>query len=186
MVLSKSGLVVAIVLTGLFASGGVAETIQLKNGSMIRGELLSKSDQRVVVDLGFTVLSVPRDEIEKITADKADGAKDETARAKGELWSTAKKRAEMAVKRNVTRCGEAVIARENPSLHRALLVKNSTLKHGFFAIGADGGIELVGTQLADTCDVEEFTTLLANIAVVGDYLEQQLADGLPGGDLDLY
>lgn len=88
--------------------------------------------------------------------------------------------------RFTTRCGEAVIARENPSLHRALLVKNSTLKHGFFAIGADGGIELVGTQLASTCDVEEFTTLLANIAVVGDYLEQQLADGLPGGELDLY
>ncbi len=88
--------------------------------------------------------------------------------------------------RFTTRCGEAVIARENPSLHRALLVKNSTLKHGFFAIGADGGIELVGTQLLATCDVEEFTTLLANLAVVGDFLEQQLADGLPGGELDLY
>ncbi|MHC5020657.1 MAG: hypothetical protein ACYTGX_11195 [Planctomycetota bacterium] len=88
--------------------------------------------------------------------------------------------------RFTTRCGEAVIARENPSLHRALLVKNASLKHGFFAIGADGGIELVGTQLASTCDVEEFTTLLANIAVVGDYLEQQLAEGLPGGELDLY
>ena len=51
--------------------------------------------------------------------------------------------------RFTTRCGEAVIARENPSLHRALLVKNATLKHGFFALGPDGGIELVGTQLLE-------------------------------------
>ena len=88
--------------------------------------------------------------------------------------------------RFTTRCGEAVLARDNPSLHRALLTKNATLKHGFFALAADGGIELVSTQLLATCDLEEFCTALANLAAVGDYLEQQLAKGLPGGNLDLY
>ena len=79
--------------------------------------------------------------------------------------------------RFTTRCGEAVLARDNPSLHR---------KHAFFALAADGGIELVSTQLLATCDLEEFCTALANLAAVGDFLEQQLAKGLPGGDLDLY
>jgi hypothetical protein len=85
-----------------------------------------------------------------------------------------------------TRCGEAVLGRDNPSLHRALLAKNATLKHGFFALAADGGIELVHTQLLATCDPEELTTALANLAAVGDFLERELAAGLPGGELDLY
>lgn len=85
-----------------------------------------------------------------------------------------------------TRCGEALLAKDNPSLYRTLLAKNATLKHGFFALAADGGVELVLTQLLATCDIEEFCTAVANLAGVGDYLEQQLSQGLPGGNLDLY
>lgn len=85
-----------------------------------------------------------------------------------------------------TRCGEAVLARDNPSLHRILLSKNATLRHGFFALAADGGVELQHTQLLATCDLEEFTTALANLATVGDYVERELAKGAPGGELDLY
>lgn len=88
--------------------------------------------------------------------------------------------------RFATRCGDAPLARQHPGLYRALLRKNATLKHGFFALAADGGIELVATQLLATCDPEEFTTLLQNLAAVGDFLEQELAKGLPGAGLDLY
>jgi hypothetical protein len=88
--------------------------------------------------------------------------------------------------RFATRCGEAVLARNNPSLHRTLLAKNATLRHGFFALAADGALELQHTQLLGTCDLEEFTTALANLAAVGDFLEQELARGAPGESLDLY
>ena len=88
--------------------------------------------------------------------------------------------------RFTTRCGEALLARDNPSLHRILLAKNATLRHGFFALAADGAVELQHTQLLATCDLEEFATALANLATVGDFLERELAKGAPGGELDLY
>lgn len=88
--------------------------------------------------------------------------------------------------RFATRCAEAVLARDNPSLHRILLAKNATLRHGFFALAADGGVELQHTQLLATCDLEEFATALANLATVGDFLERELAKGAPGSELDLY
>ena len=88
--------------------------------------------------------------------------------------------------RFATRCGEAVLAKDNPSLYRALLAKNHSLTHGFFAMAPDGGIELVCTQLLATCDPEEFTTALVNLAAVGDFCERELARGVPGEHLDLY
>lgn len=47
--------------------------IELARGGEVKGELLSENAERVVVDLGFTVLNVPRDavtKIDRITADK--------------------------------------------------------------------------------------------------------------------
>ncbi len=60
------------------ASPAVAETIILKGGSQITADVLKSDKDAVVVDLGATVLRLPRSEIVKITkaddeADEADG-----------------------------------------------------------------------------------------------------------------
>jgi len=54
------------------ADGPARETLELKNGNAIRGEVLREKADTVVVDLGFTVLSVPTD---LVAARRKEGAK---------------------------------------------------------------------------------------------------------------
>jgi serine protease Do len=49
-----------------------AETIQLKDKASVVGKILAEKRDLVVVDVGFTVLSIPRNQITKIS--KSDGA----------------------------------------------------------------------------------------------------------------
>lgn len=48
-----------------------AETIQLKDQSSVTGKVLAEKSDFVVVDLGFTALSIPRSSIVKISAENA-------------------------------------------------------------------------------------------------------------------
>jgi serine protease Do len=48
----------------------VAATVELKENASVSGKILAEKKEAVIVDLGFTVLTVPRDEIVRIT----DGA----------------------------------------------------------------------------------------------------------------
>ena len=41
-------------------------TVELNQGGAVRGEILADTAERVVVDLGFTVLAIPRDAITKV------------------------------------------------------------------------------------------------------------------------
>ena len=60
-------------------AGGVGtartETIQLKDKSSVSGKILAEKRDQVVVDLGFTVLSIPKNYISKISRDEAPEAK---------------------------------------------------------------------------------------------------------------
>jgi serine protease Do len=100
------------------------QTILLKDGSRIEGEVLRKKADRVVVDLGFTVISVPADEIERIQDAVGTGIPAETG---GDLYVAAPGQPELTVKENVDRCGEAV-----------LQVKTSIGLGSGFGIHADG------------------------------------------------
>ena len=54
----------------LLAGGGVrAETVRLKSGAVITGKVLVVKDEFVALDIGYTVLQIPRDRIEKIEED---------------------------------------------------------------------------------------------------------------------
>ena len=55
-----------------FAAPALADTIELKGGHKLVGDVLKSDDQAVVVDLGFTVLRVPRGEIIRLAG--PDGA----------------------------------------------------------------------------------------------------------------
>jgi serine protease Do len=87
-------------------------TVQLKNGSSLQGDVLAEKADRVVVDLGFTVVTVPRDEIERITArEAAPSAVAESA----DLYRTAANLPVLSVKENVDRVGEAVVLVRTPT-----------------------------------------------------------------------
>ena len=52
-----------------------AETIQLKDQASVSGKILAEKRDQVVVDLGFTVLSIPRNYIAKISKEEAPDPK---------------------------------------------------------------------------------------------------------------
>jgi serine protease Do len=88
-------------------------TVQLKNGSSLRGDILAEKADRLVVDLGFTVVTVPRDEIERVTAEAAAPA---TAASEtgDDLYHVAVNPAVLPMKENVTRVAEAVVQVRTP------------------------------------------------------------------------
>jgi len=96
----------------LAADEPVQESIRLRNGAMVSGEILRKKSDRIVIDLGFTVLSIPTEEVERIiTEEQPARAAIET----GNLYSVDPGREELTVKENVDRCGEAVLEVRTPT-----------------------------------------------------------------------
>ena len=53
-------------LVGLGAVAGRADTIQLKDKASVIGKILVEKRDQLVVDIGYTVLSIPRDQVVKI------------------------------------------------------------------------------------------------------------------------
>lgn len=107
---------------------GVAETILLKNGNRLQGQLLKKSDTQLVLDLGFDVLSIPADAVAEIEVPAASGgegggtvvpvdrADDLLTPASGKaLFSHAKDPRTRTVKENAAVLGEAVVQIRTPS-----------------------------------------------------------------------
>jgi serine protease Do len=60
-----------------------AETIQLKDQASVTGRILAEKKDQVVVDLGFTVVTIPRDQIVRITAVEEPDAKDKGRKKPG-------------------------------------------------------------------------------------------------------
>ena len=87
-------------------------TVKLKSGSTIQGEILADRADRVVVDMGFTVLTVPRDEIDRIVAENAPAAT--TSDGNGDLYHSASNQTALTVNENVSRVGEAVVQVRTP------------------------------------------------------------------------
>lgn len=114
----------ACLLLALLALPALADTIHLKNGGLVKGEILRKKADRILVDLGFTVLSIPIDEVDRIAPDEeAKTAEEEHA----DLYRAAPGQAELTVKENVDRVGEAVVE-----------IRTSTGLGSGFLIHADG------------------------------------------------
>ncbi|PWU08205.1 MAG: peptidase S1 [Verrucomicrobia bacterium] len=59
-----------LVVLAFACAGGRAETIQLKDKAAVIGKILAEKHDQVIVDLGFTVLTIPRSQITRIL--KAD------------------------------------------------------------------------------------------------------------------
>ena len=49
---------------------GFAETLQLKDKTSVTGKILAEKKDQLVVDLGFTVLVVPKNQVLKISGEE--------------------------------------------------------------------------------------------------------------------
>ncbi|MDR0901584.1 MAG: trypsin-like peptidase domain-containing protein [Opitutaceae bacterium] len=94
-------------------------TIRLKSGASIQGEIIAERPDRVIIDLGFQVLSVPRDEIAALIAENppggAAGAADDAGAGGGDLFRAAPGQPALSVRENVERVGEAVVQIRTPT-----------------------------------------------------------------------
>jgi serine protease Do len=100
----------AAALLACAAPGGVRadtawETVQLKNGMQVRGDVLKHKPEVLVVDIGFVVLSIPAEQVERVVG----GTAAEVENERRDLYYVAAGRDELSVERNVERCSEAVV-----------------------------------------------------------------------------
>jgi len=109
-----------------------AETIQLKDKGSVSGKILAEKRDQVVVDLGFTVLSIPKNHISKISRDEAPDAKpskggrvasptpapvpvpDSEPTSSSPFQSSRGSAAEQSVRELVNQLGEAVVQIRSP------------------------------------------------------------------------
>jgi serine protease Do len=114
----------ALLLCGLDFAG--AETIQLKSKAVIIGKILAEKQDQVIVDLGYTVLDIPRNQISKISQTGETPAKsvpaavseDPTpvaAAAPGFYSAPSKSVPASTVRDLVNQIGEAVVQVRTPS-----------------------------------------------------------------------
>ena len=89
-------------------------TVQLKNGAEIVGEVLDRRTERVVVDLGFTVISIPAADIVRIAA-RGEESADPAQESRDALFRTVVNPPSGTVQENVARLGAAVVQVRTPS-----------------------------------------------------------------------
>jgi len=99
---------------GLLAAGN--STVRLRNGSSIEGEILQEKTDRIVIDLGFMVVTVPRDEVASIVpADAREDGESRVADEADEIFHSEPFREELSVKQNLERCGPSVVEVRTPT-----------------------------------------------------------------------
>jgi len=98
-----------IVAGPLLADDEGLRTVHLQSGATVRGEILKAGPDRVVIDLGYTVLAIPADEVERIDTDGETAQADGLTALGGDVYLVAPERRELTVKENVVRCGAAVV-----------------------------------------------------------------------------
>lgn len=106
-------LLVPLAALCIASSAPAAESVLLilKNGAELRGEVLKEREDAIWLDLGHTVLTVPRTEISRVEKNQtADAAKKAAASIQGEdMYFIEPGREAMTVEKNVVRVAESVV-----------------------------------------------------------------------------
>lgn len=112
---------VVVCLAGVVVLPLAADTLTLKDKSAVSGKILAEKKDQIVMDLGFTVLTVPRDEVSRIEreGDVGQAAKDlpppEVARGASGLYTSATTPPpEKPVRELVAQLGEGVVQVRTP------------------------------------------------------------------------
>jgi serine protease Do len=106
----------------LATAGGLvwADGVRLKDGASLTGRILTEKADQVVVDMGYTVLQVPRNQIEKITradnpAAPAPQASPPPSVRRNLFYAATVPPPERTVREQVAQLGEAVVQVRTPS-----------------------------------------------------------------------
>ena len=116
-------------LVGFSCAPLFADTVELKDAASITGRILAEKEEHIAVDVGYTVLMVPRDAITNIATDEKAGAEEEptvpaganttppaSAEVAASLYSNpGALREDKTVRELVTTLGEAVVQVRTPS-----------------------------------------------------------------------
>jgi len=117
-------LTLGILVCGL--QSAPAEVIQLKEKAIVTGKILAEKRDQVIVDLGFTVLAIPKSQIVKISKEELVEAKGRSAatvkpvptavaESPGDLYQSGKASlSEKTVRELVNQLGEAVVQVRTP------------------------------------------------------------------------
>jgi serine protease Do len=97
----------------VLAAAARGDELVLAGGSVVRGPILKESSDALFVDLGFTVLAVPRASVLQRRSDAEAAAPAAGAETQKGLYSRASL-AELSVKELVERFGEGVVLIKNP------------------------------------------------------------------------
>jgi len=106
-----NSLVVILFAAPVWVSSVVArepERLILRGGAEIRGEILKERDEHYLVDIGYTVLTVPREEVVEVTTPEGEVAMEALVR-KDDLVGYEAGRQALSVEANVKRVSEAVV-----------------------------------------------------------------------------
>ncbi len=101
-----------LVLSAASGFGVTPATVRLKNGAELKGELLKERADALVMDLGFTVLTVPRSEVAEVKKDEQDASnapKSDDAQRAEDIFFVEPERSAMGVEDNVKRVSEGVV-----------------------------------------------------------------------------
>ena len=112
MIRFRSLLFFAGLLAAVVPSAPAMTAVRLKNGGEIKGDILSEKADHIIMDLGFTVVTVPRDEIDHIIAEKTPAAA--AGEELSDLYRVSPGQPSLTVKENVDRCGDAVVEVRTP------------------------------------------------------------------------
>ncbi|MCK4343585.1 MAG: trypsin-like peptidase domain-containing protein [Phycisphaerae bacterium] len=105
--------VCALTIVWAASSPAVGEVVVLRDGQTITAKILDESAQRVVVDLGFDVLAIPRRHVLEIRPEEATAAAPDDVQTTEHLYSTAKLPPQ-SVKQLTERFGEGVVLVSSP------------------------------------------------------------------------
>jgi serine protease Do len=100
-------------LLALLLGDASAEILHLGGGRSIQGEVVKETPETLFVDIGFTILAVPRKEVLRREQESAEAPAGEERPVESALYRTARRK-EMSVKENVERVGAAVVLVSTP------------------------------------------------------------------------
>ncbi len=106
-----SGLLAAVLMLAVDAKG---DELQLAGGAIVRGAILKETNDSLYVDLGFTVLTVPRSQVLERRSGETGNDAPAGAETKRGLYSK-KSLPEISVRDAVETFGEGVVLIKNPS-----------------------------------------------------------------------
>jgi len=104
-----------IVVALALCNTAYSETVMLKDGGAITGIVLVKGSERVVVDLGFTVLTIPTSAVLEIRKDETAADNSNTGSKDDGLLYITRRAAPMTIEKCVDQVAEAVVMVSTPA-----------------------------------------------------------------------